>query len=286
MNSSYYPPRSRLPTRLVAPWFELKRLVRLDRIPAPGGISPLQWLLTLVVPAWAFVAMGRPGVARLAFAAYGTAFFLFVVFLGQLVANVSFGLLIAIHAMSLVWFVRMWIDRPPLWFRLALTGTVLLVVWQAIYSPIFRYIDANWFTPLSTSKGVVVIHRAKTPESVRIGDLAAYQIAAERTGNVSLQDGFGFNRVLAKGGDKVEFTPRAVLVNGEPRPRNIGMPLSGSLIVPEKHWFIWPNFDIELAGSATEQMGNSIWLRVAVVSESDYIGKPFRCWFGRRQMVP
>ena len=51
----------------------------------------------------------------------------------------------------------------------------------------------------------------------------------------------GFGPVLAVPGDRVEFSTKAFSVNGVPQPLLPHMPAGGKLVVPENHWFIWPN---------------------------------------------
>ena len=64
------------------------------------------------------------------------------------------------------------------------------------------------------------------------------------------------------------------------------MPRTGGLTVPEKHWFIWPNLGISGYGDVGEARISSAMQGLASVEESDYFGKPFHRWFGRRQILP
>jgi len=64
------------------------------------------------------------------------------------------------------------------------------------------------------------------------------------------------------------------------------MPDSGEFIVPEKHWFIWPDLDISGHGNVRPESIKNAILELASVDETQYYGKPFQRWFGRKQMIP
>jgi hypothetical protein len=64
------------------------------------------------------------------------------------------------------------------------------------------------------------------------------------------------------------------------------MPTSGEVAVPEKHWFVWPELDISVHGNVSEASISAMMLQSATVSESEFIGKPFKHWFWRRQITP
>jgi hypothetical protein len=285
MKSTYYPPRSRLPASALSAWFELRRCLRLERIHAPGGVSLWQVALSLVVPGVAFIVTGRLFIGRAVLLAYPVALLFYAAFVGFLVANVLFGLMLAAHAVSILWITRLWVDAPPRWLKVAMVGTVLAVLGMVVYWPCLRYVEENWFMPLRTTNGVVVVQRI-LPNAINVGDIVAYRLDDHRYGNILIRHGFGIDPVLAVAGDTVEFTATAMLVNGQPRPRQPGMPDRGSMIVPRNHWFVWPQLDIQLNGMANDATATGALLRIAAVPESDYIGKPFRHWFGRRQKIP
>ena len=104
-------------------------------------------------------------------------------------------------------------------------------------------------------------------------------------GAVRVQAGLGMGPVLALAGDRVEFSETAFTVNGVTKPLRPHMPTSGGLVVPEKHWFVWPEFDISGHGNASEANLSAVMLQMSTVSEVEFIGKPFKHWFWRRQMI-
>jgi len=69
------------------------------------------------------------------------------------------------------------------------------------------------------------------------------------------------------------------------RPLLPHMPTSGEIVIPEKSWFIWPDFDI---GGGHGYVGgaaiSATLLKMAMVEEQQFVGKPFKRWFGREQV--
>jgi hypothetical protein len=63
------------------------------------------------------------------------------------------------------------------------------------------------------------------------------------------------------------------------------MPGAGGFVVAEKTWFIWPRLDINRRGGVPEADVSAAMQQVAMVSEEQFIGKPFKHWFGRRQIL-
>jgi hypothetical protein len=64
------------------------------------------------------------------------------------------------------------------------------------------------------------------------------------------------------------------------------MPQGGELVVPENHWFVWPELAINVHGNVGEGPISATMLQLAIISESEFIGKPFKRWFWRRQLFP
>ena len=285
MKSTYYPPRSRVPSVALNAWFGLRRVMRLEKINTPGGISPLRVLLSLVVPGFSFVATGRTLLGWIITAAWATSVIVFVMSIGHTAANLIFGLMISAHAISILWLLRLWVDSPPLWLKLAMAGTSVALLGGFLYWPCLQYMEEHWFMPLNTRAGITVVQRTVTPENVQVGDVIAFRIQHERLENIYIRDGFGVGHVLATPGAKVEFLPDRFLIDGKPYSKKPHMPGKGSLIVPQNHWFLWPNIDIQLNGAATEAIVTDALMRIAAVPQNDYIGKPYRRWFGRFQKV-
>ena len=172
--------------------------------------------------------------------------------------------------------------------RLAVAMATLLVVWGLIYSPLVGFIESHWFLPLHMGSRVLVVQRGIAPASIRRGDWLAYKIVGDRSpgdreGQVSLSSGWGLDSVLALPGDRLRFTPEAVLVNDNASPLAPHMPVQGEWVLPEKVWFIWPRLGISGGGRAPEADISGTLQRTAMVTQKQIIGRPFKHWFGRRQ---
>jgi hypothetical protein len=104
-------------------------------------------------------------------------------------------------------------------------------------------------------------------------------------GAVWVEAGFGWGPVLAVAGDRVAFSTNSFSVNGLAQPLRAHMPTSGDFVVTEKHWFVWPEIDMYGHGNVGEGVIAGAMLNMATVSEKQFIGKPFKRWFWRRQIL-
>ena len=103
---------------------------------------------------------------------------------------------------------------------------------------------------------------------------------------VDVANGLGFGQVQAVPGGRVAFTPRSFQVNDQVFPRRSYIPVQETWVVPEKHWFIWPDSIISISGNPRTEAVAKMMREVAMVPESEMVGKPFRRWFWRRQTLP
>jgi len=55
--------------------------------------------------------------------------------------------------------------------------------------------------------------------------------------------------------------------------------------MPEKRWFIWPDWAISGNPQQTDAIAR-LMRDSALVAESQFVGKPFGRWFWRRQTLP
>jgi hypothetical protein len=104
---------------------------------------------------------------------------------------------------------------------------------------------------------------------------------------VYVPGGLGFGQVQAVAGDRLAFAPRSWRVNDQVFPRRTYMPVQETWVVPEKHWFIWPDSSIGISEDQQQNEAVSRLMReTAMVSEQQYAGKPLQHWFWRRQTLP
>jgi type IV secretory pathway protease TraF len=264
---------------------DFERFLRLTRLQQAAGLPLRHWLPSLIIPGWIFFATGYRWIGRTVMAAYATAAFLFLALLGTSFANVLFGLMLGAHAISILWLIQHALGRVSFGVRLAASGTILYALSSLVYWPTLSELERSLFMPLQTPRGVIVVKPSPAP-SVRRGDTIIYRIQADRDGGVIIEAGYGIDRVLALPGDRIEFTREGLHVNGQWIMRHLAMPASGSRTIPQNCWYVWPSFDIQSRGTVPAQMTTQGYLAAALVPQSEYVGKPFRHWFGRRQHLP
>jgi hypothetical protein len=204
----------------------------------------------------------------------------FLVALGHGAANIAFGLAVSIHAMGVTLLLEPWLAPSRFRVRLLWSLAILAALGWLLYLPCRNYIDTHWFTPLRVNGQVVIVGKRSGPGNLQRGDWIAYSL--QEVGYA--RAGLGLGPVLALAGDEVRFTPTALRINGVPQPRLPHMPDSGVVVVPEKHWFVWPEFDISGHGYLGEPAAISqAILQSAMISEAHFVGKPFKRWFWHRQ---
>ena len=91
-----------------------------------------------------------------------------VVFLAQLgfpAANVGYGLLISLHATSIVFRGRPVAQRTPGFaLKLGAAFATLFAVWGLIYAPLVDFAERHWFMPLRQGDRVLVVQRGVPAE--------------------------------------------------------------------------------------------------------------------------
>ena len=237
------------------------------------------------MPGFAFGALGRLVLGCLIFLLYCVAGVVFIAALGYVIGSVAFGLMIAAHATSIVYLEGRWLADSELRTRLGAALATLIAVWAFLYYPLVRFVETHWLTPMRVGGNVVIVWRGGGADSVRRGDWIAWRIEYRGGEQVYLQAGLGIDPVLAVAGDQVEFTKDAVLVNNKPLPRSQLMPTSGGFVVAEKTWFVWPRLDSMRHGGVGDAAVSAVLQRAAMVSETQFVGKPLKHWFGRRQIL-
>lgn len=287
--SSYYPPRSRWHTRIL---YNAGRPVRrhfnLRRIIPASKVSPAHLLLTVALPGFAFLLLGRRLLGWVVVAVYLASAILFIAALGFPAASVGYGLLISLHAISIMFVEWLWLKDSRLGAKVVVACLTLFAVWGLMYAPLVEFAESHWFIPLREGNRVFIVQRRVAAGSIKRGDWLAYEIPGdtyrgEREAGVYLQSGFGIDPVLALPGDRLRFTREAVYINDKPMPLAPHMPVQEEIVVPEKVWFIWPSLDIYRHGGGTEASISATMQRTAMVAQKQIIGRPFKHWFGRRQ---
>jgi len=290
--SSYYPPRARWYTRLfLVPGDRVRRQLHLEKFQMRGGLSLTQFFLTLALPAFAFFVLGRRMVGWLLVVGYSLGTIVFVVYLGYPVSNIAFGLMMSIHATSIIFLEGLWLAKDRFGVRLFAAFCTMLAIWGLLYAPALQLAENQWLMPLRIGNRVLLVKHT-TGKSLRRGDWVAYRIsedralsASARENRVYAQAGFGIQPVLALPGDRVRFERSQVFINDRPFAAGRYMPEAGEFVVSEKIWFIWPALDINLHGAIPQSDISATFQQLSMVPEKEIIGKAFRSWFGRRQAL-
>jgi hypothetical protein len=206
----------------------------------------------------------------------------FVIGLGYPVSGFSYGILISVHSISILFLLLHWMRFDVFRWRIAMAALVVIAVWLLIYAPLVGLAQRYWI-PMQFGDRVYVVS-TRVPRDLRAGDLLAYSVARRTFApGVVVDAGVDLAPVLAVGGDVVRFKPDALYVNGVAEERRPHMPSEGELIVPENNWFVWPNLDIRFGANVPPGTISAALLDQAVVSREQFAGRPFRHWFWRRQ---
>jgi hypothetical protein len=289
--SPYYPPRARWYSHLLSFGGTIRRRLALDRIHLPREMALVGLVASFLVPGLAVYIRGPRLWGKAALVSCGLLFLLFIAWFGHPAGNFAFGLLLSIHISGFVYYCSPLLLNAPFRSRLLFTLLTMMVLGLLIYLPIRNVILHHWLVPLRVRGNVVIVHRLDAPHDIKRGDWVMYSQKsvemgeAHNGGAIWVRAGFGWGPVLAVAGDRVEFSTNAFLVNGEARPLLPHMPNSGTLTVPEKHWFIWPELDINGHGNVGEANISATMLQMATVSQEQFIGKPFKRWLWRRQIL-
>jgi len=290
--SAYYPRRARWYSHLFSFDGAIQRRLALDRIHAPREMALAGLVAGFLVPGLAVYIRGPRPWGRAALAGCGLLLLSFIVWFGHPAGNFALGLLLSIHISGFVYYCSPLLLEASLSSRLLFTLLTMMVLGLLIYLPIRNVILQHWLIPLRVRDNVVIVHRLGAPYDIKRGDWVMFSQKSSETGEahrgggaVWVRAGFGWGPVLAVAGDRVEFSANVFRVNGEARPLLPHMPDSGTLTVPEKHWFIWPDLDIYEHGNVSEANVSATMLQMATVSQEQVVGKPFKRWLWRRQIL-
>ncbi|MDR3460270.1 MAG: hypothetical protein P4N60_22810 [Verrucomicrobiae bacterium] len=290
--SPYYPPRARWYAVFFYFSHAIRRRLALDRLAFPSQMTIPGLLAGFLVPGLAVYLRGPRIWGQAAMAACLALFLVFIIWLGYPAANLAFGLMLSVHATGVVYYCGPLLAYEPFRSRLSFTLLVLLVIGLLVYLPARSVIQNYWLTPLRLNGQVVIVELNAHVRDIHRGSLVAYQLhddergEAHHGGAVRVRAGMGLGTVLAVAGDEVTFSTNLFSVNGVTHTNLSYMPVSGELIVAENHWFIWPSLDISGHGNVGAGNITAVMLDMANVSETQFYGKPFARWFGRKQILP
>lgn len=285
-HSPYYPPR--------APWYASIReaghravaATRIQRVPTPGDVGPIRLLAGLAIPGLAFVIRRHRRIGLGLMLLWPTLLLLGIACLGQMPGNLLLGLAMSLHATSVIHLLAPWLQ--PLRLHLRLLGAVAatLGVMVFLYLPAYEVTSANWFQPIVTDQGPVVVRPTRNPAEVRRGTWIVHETPRLNATGLIVRSGVAFAPVLALPGDTVEFHRATVRVNGTDLPRQENMPTEGSLVVEEGWWLVWPRLNVLVnnAGADAETF-RDVALSQASIPFANLRGIAFNRWFHREQVL-
>lgn len=252
--SPFYPPRARWYGWLYYLGLAIRRRLALDRIHLPkettfGGI-----ILGILIPGLAVYIRGPRLWGKIALSACAILFLLFIVWLGYPFGNLAFGLMLSIHASGFVYYCGPYLLGRSLSRRIVFTLLILTGIGLGVYLPIEHAIQTHLLMPLRNGNQVIIISIQNHSESLKLGDWAAF----------ASDEGVIFGPIMGLGGDH-----------------------ASSITVPENHWLIRAQFARRYYehGSLISFRSDS-FEQLTIVSRDEFVGKPFKRWFWRKQNLP
>jgi hypothetical protein len=292
VTSPYYPPRARWYSPVFYFFAAAQRSMALDRISLPPSVTWRGIGASFLIPGLGFYLRGPRILGKGMMGVCATLFLIFIIWLGYPIANVAFGLMVSTHVTGVVYYCDGFLRTWNFQWRIAFTVIILLAVGFLIYSPIRNTIQNHWLMPMRMGSRVVIL--VKSADKIQRGDWVSYIMPGYRFSNhmgngIWGDSTMGFGPVLAVAGDNVQFSTNSFSVNGVAQPLLTDMPQSGSLIVAQNYWFIWPTLKQSGNWNPSENDLSRAMLELANVSESQ-LGdkpsmhwKPLKHWFLRKQ---
>lgn len=252
--SPYYPGRARWYSRLFYLGLATRHWLAMDRIRLPREISIGGIILGLLIPGLAVYLRGPRLWGKIALSACAFLFALFIVCLGYPVGNFALGLMLSLHASGFVYYCSPYLIGRSFPHRIFFTLLVLTGIGLGFYLPIQHTIQAHWLMPLRNGHQAIIISVGGRPASLKRGDWAAFET----------DNGFLLGPVVGLGGDRVD-----------------------SVTVPKDEWLVRAQFARRyyhegfLVSTRSENFE-----QLTVVSQDEFVGKPFKRWFWREQILP
>lgn len=281
--SSYQPPRAGRLSALRYTWYRLLRLTERFDLRLPIDLTFGNALMALLIPGHGFLLARKPGLARIARWAWPALLMGYLICLGTTAANVAGGLMVAIHASGFASFLLRFMEGDTIPRRLLLSLLVVGLYAGLIYAPAQQYLINHWWMPVQVQGHRILVNTRIAPADVRVGDEVFYAMPEMGIGQFALRSGMGRGEVLAVGGDQIRFSPAACFINGNPLAPLPEMPASGEMIVPENHWFIWPEFAINGRNTAGNPTVQGIYLSQSMVPFPALKGRAVQRWMGIKQ---
>jgi hypothetical protein len=290
VHSSYYPPRARWYSCFYYLWQWLCRWLPLERLRLPGGFNLWQFLLGLIIPGYAFFVLRRQITGRIISGAYGALLLVAVIGLGSSVATLAYGFMVALHAVSVAIVLESWLQPAGFGRRLVLVLLATLVLAVLCYLPAQRWIQSQLIMPLRVGTQDLMLIPDDRTASLRPGVVRVFRFGGGiRVQGAYLGQGYVVAEIQGGPGDRIQFESGLYRINDRAHRARPLMPSTGEWVVPENHWFIWPDSSIRVQGALPAldpgQM-DALLREMALVPSSRVVGRPLRWWFWRNLYVP
>jgi hypothetical protein len=217
--------------------------------------------------------------------AWVVAALIFLIWLGYGISNLAFGLVMSVHVSSILYLHNRSFPGMRVLKRLVFSLVLLFIVSQLVYASALKLCHSYLFVPLRVGEKVYVINRLHDAGNLRRGDFVACYAEAASFDNIRIRDGYILDKVIAGPGDHLEFNRDHYTVNGVPSRSLPLMPVSGTTVLSQQTWLIWPSLETVVNVNVNPHSVSAAVLRMATVRREQVIGKPFKRWFWRKQVV-
>ena len=292
-DSPYYPPRAPFFAPLRNGWRDFRRQLFAKRSFLPASVSLGELLLGFWVPGFGYRINGTTAPAWCVLGAWflGLLTFLFLLTAPPMrsavfeivPAYLAFGLMISLHATSAAHMVAV-VWRMVEFSRRVLVG-VLVTAFMIllVYFPAWELVQRRYCLPVDFNGTRLIVHPRVDVATIRRGDTVLYRIRASYSGGVAVGEGYGLQPVLGLPDDQIRFDKKFFWVNGERHLSRPDMPEEGGTVVPEKHWFIWP--ELNASGNRGELRQAALQSQ-ALVKQENFAGRPYERWLFWKQSLP
>ena len=284
-SSSYYPPRAGLNRHFNQISYAVRRRLHLEQLGLKLKTTPSRFFFGLIVPGFSFLDAGWGTMGKATMIGWTLAALVFLIWLGYAAANIAFGLMMSMHVSSILYLHNRAFPEMPVLRRLMFSIMVLLIVGQVVYVSGLKLCQSYVFMPLRVGEKTYVINRLGDPGTLRRGDFVACHAEATSADSVRIREGYILNKVIAVPGDRIDFKPGQFAVNGVLYTDLPRMPESGTTVLDQHTWLVWPSLETVVKMNVNPQSVSAAVLKMAKIERGQVIGKPFRRWFFRKQIA-
>ena len=250
----FYPPRARWYSRFLYLGLATRHRLELDPFRLPKEMTCQGVILGLLIPGLAVQLRGPRFWGTLALSACAVLLLLFVVWLGSPLGNFAFSLMLSLHVSGFVYYCSPYLRDREFSIRLLFSVLALTGIGLGFYLPLQHTIQKHWLMPLRNGRQVIIVSVQKCPAALQRGEWAAF----------ARDDSIFFGPIVGLGGERVD-----------------------SLTVPEDQWLIHARYvrryyhrDMPVFSAASDVVVQSV-----VVSREEFVGRPFKHWFWRKQIL-